>query len=165
MTPTLKHVLQPGDTGICGQACVAIIAGVSLHEAVVACGVSTTQESDTGGTMVADLARGLRKLGVQVGKPRRFPKPVRGRAFMLPRFALAGIADGKTSWGHWVVIAPDGFIYDPGIDVPLPWHIYEDFVIERAYSRRYKRAQDAGKRLKAKWDDYIPILGSGRSTK
>jgi hypothetical protein len=150
LKPTLKPLLQPDQTGMCGQTCVAMAAGVSIEEASSAIGMSVLGSH---GTEASDLARGLRKLGMAVGEAGPFPKTHR-----VPRFAIVAIDDNKTSWGHWVLLH-EGFVYDPGIGWPLPVHVYEEFIVRGAYSRRYRRARDAGKRVKAKWGTYLPIYG------
>lgn len=152
--PNIRPMLQPDGTGLCGQVCVAMVANVSLAEAVTACGTRTLRSSSVG-TTTQEVMRGLRKLKVRFGEYRPFPER------KLPNFAIAEVCDNKTQWGHWVVLK-EGFVYDPGIGWPIPVHVYEDSIIERAYSRRYKRTRDAGKRVKGKWGTHIPIYGRSK---
>jgi hypothetical protein len=153
MTFSVKPLLQPDSSGMCGQAVVAMAANVTLDEATAAVGVSTLREA---GTDVEDLVRGLRKLGMKVGKCSSFYRR-KGKLTRLPEFAVMSVVDNKTMWGHWVLLL-NGVVHDPGIGYPLPIQVYESMVIERAFSRRYRRTQDAGKRVRAYWGDVIPIL-------
>jgi hypothetical protein len=149
----ITSLLQPGETGMCGQAVVAMAAGVSLEAATTAIGVSTLREAGTDST---DIVRGLRVLKMKPGKCTSYYRR-KGKLKRLPAFAVLSVVDNKTTWGHWVLLK-DGFIHDPGIGWPLPIHIYEGMIIERAFSRRYRRVRDAGKRVRAYWGDVIPIL-------
>lgn len=153
----VQALLQPHLSSMCGQVCVAMAVGCSLEEAAAAVGRSVLRDE---GTHETDLIRALKKLGMKVGA---FVDlcPRKGRTkklILLPKFAIMGIGDRKTRWGHWVLLR-DGVVYDPGIGYPLPVHIYELFIIERAYSRRYPKGRHAHKRVRALWVDYIPILG------
>jgi hypothetical protein len=153
--PDIVPLFQPDQTGLCGQTVVAMAAGISIDEAVVAVGVSSIM--DEGGTYATDLIRGLRKLGVKVGVTRTYPRrPSRRKLRILPKRAILSIADG-TRWGHWVLYW-DGFVYDPGIGWPIPIRVYETSIVERAYSRCYDRPQDAAKQVIAYWNEVIPIL-------
>lgn len=143
----VKPLLQPDASGLCGQTCVAMAAGVTIDEAFNAVGVSGIGQR---GTEPSDLVRGLRRLGVRVGEPRPFPQ------VRLPRCGIAAINDNKTSWGHWVFLK-NGLVYDPGFGYPLPVRVYEMLAIEMAFSRRYERSRDASKRVKACWGTFVPV--------
>jgi len=57
----MKLVRQPKGSSLCGQACVATIAGVSLEESIMAFG------GTRGGTSTKQVVDALRKLGVACG--------------------------------------------------------------------------------------------------
>lgn len=105
---------QPPGSGSCGQACVAMAAGVTIEEAVRVIG----KDGDTG---AGDLVRGLRALGVTC---KRLPVYSRLR---LDQYAILGIVylDNDRT-GHWMLLW-DGTIYDPAVKVqsPHPWRIEE----------------------------------------
>ena len=104
----MKLVLQPPDSWQCGQACVAMAAGVSLKRAVETIG----HDEDT---TTREVVRALRQLGVSCeSKLKRISriKPT------LPKRALVVIHRPKDEGGrkekwHWM-LAWDGQIFDPG---------------------------------------------------
>lgn len=147
-----EMVYQPDESGMCGQAVVAMAAGVSLDAATNAVGVSVMR---TVGTHYTDLVRGLRRLGVKVG--RYVDYTYRKKALVrVPNFAILSIVDGS-AWGHWVLVK-DGVVYDPGIGWPLPFWVYETMVVERAYSRRFRAKGHKHKNVRAYWGEVIPIV-------
>lgn len=104
-------IRQPEGSALCGQACVAMVAGVSLERAI---GVVGHQR----GTHTRDIVRGLRCLKVvSSGKLRRISRarPV------IPNRAIVAIVyyamrpDGTRGqrYAHWL-LSWDGVIYDPG---------------------------------------------------
>lgn len=133
----LKYIEQPNDSGLCGQCCVAMVANVSLDKAIWACHKAYTVH----GTSSSQLINGLKILNIKHDKI----KSKVSKNEMFPDFAILGIGD-KTNWGHWVVLYY-GVVYDPGIGMPLPYRIYENMILNRAYSIKNK----------AKWDYIIPI--------
>jgi hypothetical protein len=151
---TLTMVFQPDSTGMCGEACVAMAAGVTLDEAVRAVGSSVLRQP---GTDDRDLIRGLRKLGVKLGPYTNY-EDRKSRIVQMPDFAIMSVVDDKTKWGHWVVVK-DGVVYDPGIGWPMPTWVYESIVIERAFSRRFMTKGHKHKSVKAYWGEVIPIVG------
>jgi hypothetical protein len=54
---------QPEGSSLCGQTCVAMIAGVTLEESIAAFG------GKRGATRTKDLVNALRKLGINCGDP------------------------------------------------------------------------------------------------
>jgi hypothetical protein len=152
--PDLRPLLQPDMSGTCGQTCVAMVAGVSLDEAFHAVG-STDLRME--GTVPEDIVRGLRKLGWYVGdyQVHGYKKK---KLLRLPEFALLCLERTNDRWAHWVVIK-GGFVYDPGIGYPLPVRVFEQSILELAYSRVYKRPQDASRRKMAYYAGVLPILG------
>lgn len=92
---------QDGYRNACGQACIAMIAGVSMEEAIQAVGTA-------GGTNTPDLIRGLRTLGIPCasGYTRiswRNPKP---------NFCIVRTHCDVCSTTHWVVWDGQQY-YDP----------------------------------------------------
>lgn len=101
MQPTL--MLQPENSNLCGQTCVAMAAGVSLDRAIEAIG-----HKSISGTNTRDLVRGLRALGLPCADRCR----VLGRLKpVLPRRGMLVV--GTKKYGHWM-LTWDGVIYDPG---------------------------------------------------
>jgi hypothetical protein len=153
----MRALLQPDQTELCGQASVAMVAGVSLDEAIKACGNSCLGNL---GSTIEEIKRGLSSLGISYGRAIPGFRKIKGRNVptrIIPKFAIASVDDNSTRWAHMVVIL-DGQVYDPGIGTPLPLRVYENFIIERAFSRRYKRPRDGHKRVKARWGYFLPIL-------
>ena len=153
----MRALLQPDDTGLCAQTCVAMVANVSIEKAHAACGNTALYEA---GSMLHEVKRGLRALGVRHGATisgfvHRGRKKVATRD--IPKFCIAFVSDNKTAWSHAVVIK-DGFVFDPAIGWPIPLWVYESFIIERAYARRFRRRAHRHKNVKAFWDQFLPIL-------
>lgn len=87
----------------CGQACVAMIAGISLKKAIEVVGKK-------GGTTTKDLVKALRKLGFKCGDRLKFDEPV-FLAIVKEKFAKH---EHEWDWHwHWVVYY-NGNYYDPG---------------------------------------------------
>lgn len=89
----MKPIVQPTRT-TCGQTCVAMLAGVTVEEAIVAVGTHRPTDAE-------ELIRGLAFYGLSVGVPRR--GAARG---------LAWIDGDHLRVGHWVV-AIGGCYIDP----------------------------------------------------
>ncbi len=110
----MRLVRQPEGSALCGQCCVAMVAGVSLRRAIAAVGVEFTER----GTETRQIVAGLRALGVRCsGRLRRVS---RARPVLPARCLVAIIqyrpdADGERqpTRSHWMV-SWDGQIYDPG---------------------------------------------------
>jgi hypothetical protein len=150
--PDIHPLLQPHDSGVCGQTCVAMAAGVSIDAAVAAVGVSSS--NDEGGTFADDMVRGLQKLGVKCGQPTEYGRRGSKRLRQLPERAIMGI-DGYQQ--HWVLLW-DGFVYDPGIGWPLPVRAYEGFILDMAYSRPHRPPKkNKSRSVRSYWDTAIPI--------
>jgi hypothetical protein len=152
----MQLVLQPDDTTVCAASSVAMIAGVDLNEAVRVCGITTL----AGGTLVREIRRGLNALGVRIGKTKtgywyRGKKMHRTRD--IPPFCLAVINRVKDDFCHAVVIK-DGFVYDPGINYPLPLQVYEELVLCCVYGFARKRKNGLIRRVGARWASFIPVL-------
>lgn len=91
---------QPKNKKICGQIAIAVIASISVDEAIEVVGKK-------GCTTTKDLATGLRKLGYKCGNR---CKPFKKLPF--PKLAIAQLKSPtrKSGW-HWIVIN-NGHIYD-----------------------------------------------------
>lgn len=153
MTFTVTPQLQPDGSGMCGQVCVQMAAGVTLAEASAAVGVSALREA---GTTADDLVRGLKALGLKTGKWVNYCNRAK-RMKRLPKFAIISITDNKSKWGHWVLVK-DGFVFDPALGWPMPVHVYELAVIEGAYSRTFRPHHLKHRNVHARWEEVIPIL-------
>jgi len=100
----IKYKAQPKDMYCCGQCCVAMFAGISLHQAFKAFGTK-------GSTKTKDISKALRKL-----KNRSATRlmPIYGDFSKLPETAILKVKLDweKYNW-HWVLKC-GGKIYDPG---------------------------------------------------
>ena len=100
-------VRQPPGTRLCGQACLAMLTGRSLEEAVETVGHCR-------GTKTKELAKALRSLGSSCGDrlvpfgKRGVPEGFRG---------LGKLRSGSGSW-HWVVLW-DSYAIDPLVGRPV----------------------------------------------
>ena len=110
----MRVVRQPEGSALCGQCCVAMVAGVGLRRAIAAVGAEYTER----GTGTRQIVAGLRRLGVRCsGRLRRLgpAKPV------LPARCIVAIIQYRTDAegtrqpkrAHWMV-SWNGQIYDPG---------------------------------------------------
>jgi hypothetical protein len=105
----MKLILQPDDSELCGQACVAMAAGVSLKRAISAIG-------HKGDTSTADVVFGLRSFGltcadklVRISRKRPMPS---ARAMIVIHRPAVEHERRNPKW-HWM-LSWDGKIYDPG---------------------------------------------------
>ena len=153
----MRALLQPDDTGMCAQTCVAMVANVTIEQAHTACGNTSLYKA---GSSHAEVKRGLKALGVRYGETVPGYRTQGGKKMAtstIPKFCIAYVCDNKTTWAHAVVIK-DGFVYDPGIGWPIPLWVYESYIIERSYSRRYRGLAHKKRAVKAFWDQFLPIL-------
>lgn len=104
-----QRLVQPEGSALCGQACVAMAAGVSLDRAIEAVGHGSPR-----GTCTSEVVRALRALGVpcadrlrRVGRV----KPVLPKRGVLAIHRPAG--NKRSVHWHWM-LTWDGEIYDPG---------------------------------------------------
>lgn len=102
----INYILQPEGSNLCGQTCVAMVANVSIEEAIEAVGKH-------GLTNTRHLINGLRRLGIDCDKKLL---PVRRATF--PPLCIAKVRF-KDSWKfHWIVLH-HGVRYDPqGFHLP-----------------------------------------------
>jgi hypothetical protein len=101
----IDHIFQPPGSSLCGQTCVAMIAGVSLKESI------DVFSGKRGGTRTKDVVAALRKLGINCGD-----QPLtRYRGDCLPDTCIAKLHFDHQKQTHWVVWH-EGIFYDPSID-------------------------------------------------
>lgn len=98
----MKLILAPPGSSLCGQACVAMAAGVSLRRAIEAVGHER-------GTHTVDVARGLRALGLDCED--RCKRVSKHRPIPAPRALLAFRRGQRIA--HWMLLW-DGAVFDPG---------------------------------------------------
>lgn len=107
MQPSL--IVQPEGSSLCGQACVAMAAGVSLDRAIEAVGHAKKR-----GTYTREIVAGLRSLGIPSATR---CKPLSKRKPVLPKRGLLAIfrdeSNKRPQKFHWMLIW-DGHIFDPG---------------------------------------------------
>lgn len=113
----MMHVQQPRGSRLCGQTCVAIVAGVSIDRAKELC---------TGGyqraTSEHDLRRGLAALGFTLGTFERCRHPIPGHGGP----ALARVRYRSRRHGyHWICLQ-GATIFDPALAEPLNGVAYVD---------------------------------------
>lgn len=106
----MKLVRQPEGSSLCGQACIAMAAGVTLQTAIRAVG-----HHETRGCFSHEILEGLRTLDVPCAD--KWQRVKRAHA-VLPRRALVWIYRvPKVQSGH-VMLTWDGTMYDPGCRWP-----------------------------------------------
>ncbi len=105
----MQLVRQPEGSNLCGQACVAMIAGITLQAAR-----DLIYVDEDGGTHTKHLIKALRASGVECDDKL---KRVSRKRPMLPARCIVAIhgpvckSYKRTRW-HWMV-SWDGVIYDP----------------------------------------------------
>ena len=108
----MTHVQQPPRSKLCGPACVAILAGVTLNEAIVGTG------NRRSGSRERHLRAACQSLGLTIGAFHKFE-----RSDTSPRGGpLLDLLDGpllcRLRWRdrpngyHWIVIK-GSYVYDP----------------------------------------------------
>lgn len=101
----IRLVRQPNGSSLCGQACVAMVANITLEESIRRFG-------SRGGTYTRQLVEVLRDLGIETeDRLTRVTKSVRPADPSIVK--ISGDADWrKTRWTHWTVYH-GGRFYDP----------------------------------------------------
>lgn len=111
------HLQQPEKSSLCGQACVAMIAGITLDESIK---VFRTK----GGTRTSDVYRALTTLGIKCGD-----KLVRLKdGIQKPNICIVKLHFSDTKNTHWTVWNHNHF-YDPGLEFPIeeyPKHLVRE---------------------------------------
>ena len=115
----MKFITQPNKSYYCGQCCVAMVAGVSLEDAIEVVG-------NKKGTNTKQLHKALTHYGINCGSKNRL-KPIRGNLSLLPHTAILKIklAWKKRNW-HWVLKCGDK-VYDPSAKIPISIKRYAKF--------------------------------------
>ena len=115
----MKILLQPEGSSLCGQACVAMLAGITLEESIKVFG-------SRAGTSTKQVVEALRSLGVKCadGLTRITKSRGKSEACMVVQHF-----DGAKHT-HWVVYL-NGLYYDPSIGIIFPG--YPDFVRETSF--------------------------------
>ncbi len=96
-------VRQPPDSYQCGQACVAMICGIPLDEAVMV--VRTSFKTRT-----KQIVAALRSMGIQCDKRLRRGTP------LAHQTAILKVTHNTSKRSHWVVWH-GGWCYDPASEV------------------------------------------------
>ena len=105
----MRLVRQPPGSNQCGQACVAMILGVSLQVAIALMGTK-------GKTRTKNIVGALRFRRVKCkGKLLRDKQ---GARWFAQRLAILKVTDGVNA--HWVLLA-GGRIYDPAYGIIDDW--------------------------------------------
>lgn len=104
---TIRHIVQPVDSSLCGQCCIAMAAGISLSEAIKTVGHKR-------GTRTKEVVAALRALGINCEE-----KLVRisRKKPVLPKRAILAIGNHKRKRYHWM-LSWDGELFDPGDSWP-----------------------------------------------
>lgn len=110
----MKLIRQPEESSLCGQACVAMAAGVTLEEAIEAVGHRRKR-----GTLTREVVAGLRSFGLKCADRARKVSRIRP---VFPKRAVLALRkpkpnpDGKKNYEsgnwHWLLVW-DGEVYDP----------------------------------------------------
>lgn len=117
---TLKHLQQPAGSRLCGQTCVAMLAGVSIDTATFHCTSGKNRS-----TSEHDLRKGLAMLGQGLDPFERrkrvepFPNHLVSVAPILARLRSA---DRKHGY-HWILITRTQ-VFDPSLTSALPVEAY-----------------------------------------
>ena len=105
-----RHVQQPAGSKLCGPACVAVLAGVSLARATLACSSRSAPVTRHSGTTEAQLRLGLAKLGyLLLPSTRGIVWTGRADLPLLCRLTAPRRAKGSD---HWVVL-DGGVVHAP----------------------------------------------------
>lgn len=106
----MVHMYQPDNSSLCGQTCVAMLAGIPLEDSIKVFG-------SRGRTRTKQVAAALRSMGFECDdKLQRLTANV--RATERPNLALIKlqVQQGGRTWGHWAILA-DGQYYDPSLGI------------------------------------------------
>ena len=113
----MRHVLQTPGTRVCGQACLAMLFGLSLRDTIDLVG-------HRHGTKTKELLRHMRAWGLRPENKLRRKKagpPCQG-------IFLLSVRKPPTNWRHWAVME-NGVVYDPTYGVgPYPLQFWEEGV-------------------------------------
>jgi hypothetical protein len=101
MDTHIHQIYQPKGSRLCGQTCLAMLAGTSIQAVIAAVG-------KRGSTNVTDLARGLRQLGFDSASALTLVQEDQ----TWPDIYIAQVKYPKKRNWHWVLFA-NGALYDP----------------------------------------------------
>lgn len=99
----MKLILQPPQSYLCGHCCVAMVAGVTLAQAIGTIG-------HLKGTKTKEIVKALETLGIGVNKL-KVGKPPKGIVAIVKAWP---IGQKKSRGWHWAVIDENGKMLDPG---------------------------------------------------
>jgi hypothetical protein len=102
----INHIFQPPESSLCGQTCVAMIAGITIEESIVAFGGTRR------GTRTKQLVEALRKLGVKCGDAPLTRIPKTWQWDDLPKTCIVKLHFEWTKTTHWTLWHNNRF-YDP----------------------------------------------------
>jgi len=97
----IDYQRQPPGSSLCGQTCVAMIAGVPLEESI-------SRFNSKGGTRTKQVKQVLESFGFNATN--RLKRVTKGT--IIPSLAIGKMRWSNSNHSHWVVIY-DGKIYDP----------------------------------------------------
>lgn len=103
----LKHIRQPSGSNLCGQASVAMIAGITLEKSIAVFGKRSC-------TTTKDVIRALRALGISCGNG--LVRLKKGEQKSSVCMVVLHFEGAPRSHGHWSVFY-DGIYYDPASGV------------------------------------------------
>ena len=116
---------QPEGSKLCGQTCIAMIAGISLGDAIQRAGKQ-------GGTTGPDLRKALYRIGipssekmVRLGARGKVPRK-RFDFGVLPKRCIAKVRSTGVKESHWVLVW-DGEIHDPYPGY-VPWKYVSGYI-------------------------------------
>lgn len=98
----MNLVLQPEGSWLCGQACVAMVAGITLEQSIFTFGKRS-------GTSTKDVVNALKKLGIKCGE-----KLLLAKSNDRPRFCMCVLHFKNAKSTHWTIWNEEYFI-DPAI--------------------------------------------------
>jgi len=102
----ITYVPQPKDSKLCGQACLAMLCGITLDQAIKEIGHKH-------GTRTAELVRVLRRYGWKIGYHGRLRKISIKSVF--PKATIFKMRCIYNHESHWIVVV-DGKIFDPACE-------------------------------------------------
>lgn len=105
----IKYVTQPLGSALCGQTCVAMIAGISLEESIDVFG-------KRGETETRDLVAALRKLNIRCGD--KLIRRKKGRDLPECCIVVVHFPGAPMRHWHWVVYYK-GLYYDPDTGIGM----------------------------------------------
>lgn len=146
----MTHVQQPPRSKVCGQACVAMLAGVPLDEAIAVCtGARRRQTSEH------DVRRGLVALGHYLMPFARVADPARVPVLWPFQVGIARVRYGGRRHGyHWIVLRGSHL----GAQVHDPGHL--EPVLVDAYERHLRRVGG----YVTSWARVVPMPKTGGAT-